>query len=153
MDKVLILFKRGYRVSEDGSLYNSNAVLVGSVQGSYHRISIRVDTKKVYVNTHRLQAFQKYGYKLFEKGIMVRHLDGNSLNNSWDNIFIGNNSDNQLDIPKQIRIKRAVNASYFLRKYIKEEVKKFHSIDKSYNKTMDKFGITSKGTLHYILNN
>lgn len=33
----------------------------------------------------------------------MRHLDGNSLNNSIDNIEIGSWTDNRLDIKKEIR--------------------------------------------------
>ena len=32
--------------------------------------------------THRLQAYQKYNNEIYNKGIVVRHLDGNKLNNS-----------------------------------------------------------------------
>lgn len=153
MDKVLELYKRGFVVSEEGVLYNKNGIEVGSIVQGYHRVSIKVGGENVYVNTHRLQAFQKYGYKLFEEGILVRHFNGDSLDNSWDNILIGTNSDNQMDIPEQIRVRRALHATSFVRKYDKEEVKKFHAESRSYKKTMEKFGISSKGTLNFILNN
>lgn len=58
-----------------------------------------------------------------------------------------------MDVPEQIRIKKALHATSFCRKYNKDEVRKFHSHSKPYIKTMNKFGISSKGTLHYILNN
>lgn len=60
-----------------------------------------------YIKVHRLQALQKYGLALFEPGIVVRHLDGQKCNNSWENIAIGTNSDNQLDISEEVRISRA----------------------------------------------
>lgn len=153
MDKVIVLYKRGYRVSEDGILYNKNRVEVGSVQGRYHRIGIRINKKKVFINTHRLQAYQKYGDKLFENDIVVRHKNGNNLDNSWENILIGTQSDNMMDIPKQIRILHSIHASSFNKKYNKEEIKKFHKKSKSYKKTMEEFNISSKGTLNYILKN
>jgi len=34
-----------------------------------------------------------------------------------------------------------------------EIIRKFHDKYKSYKKTMEKFNITSKGSLHFILNN
>lgn len=96
---------------------------------------------------------QKYGDKLFEKGIETRHKNGIKTDNSWNNILIGNHSQNMMDIPKQIRVKKALHASSFLVKHNKDEIKKYHEKYKSYKKTMDKFNISSKGTLHYILNN
>ena len=42
---------------------------------------------------------------------MVRHIDNNSLNNFWDNIEIGSNSDNQMDRNPDCRKKSAIIAS------------------------------------------
>jgi len=153
MDKVVELYKKGFIVSEDGVLYNKRGVKVGSVCQGYHRISVKISGKNEYVHTHRLQAFQKYGYKLFVAGVVVRHFNGDPLDNSWDNILIGTQTDNMLDIPEQVRIKKSLHATSFIRKYDKEEVKKFHAISKSYKNTMEKFLITSKGTLNFILKN
>lgn len=148
-----IVSKRGYAVTEDGVFLNPKGENVGSI-GSVGRIrtKIKVDKKQIVFYSHRLQAFQKYGNKMYEKGIMVRHKNGNPLDNSWDNILIGTASDNMMDIPEQIRIKKALHASSFLKKYNNEEVVKFYKECKSYKKTMEKFCIPSKGTLHYILN-
>lgn len=76
------------------------------------RVSIIEDTDGVYrkinnVSVHRLVAYQKYGDKIYESGIVVRHLDGNPLNFLEDNIAIGTMSDNIFDIPKDIRIRSA----------------------------------------------
>lgn len=153
MDKIIIAANKGFIVSEEGVLYNKKGVTVGSVLQGYHRCTIKVSGKNEYFHTHRLQAFQKYGYKLFDEGILVRHSNGNSEDNSWENILIGSSSDNMFDIPKNIRIKKALHATSFMRKFDKDSVKEFHAVDRSYKKTMQKFSITSKGTLNYILNN
>lgn len=50
-----------------------------------------------YFQEHRVVAFRKYGEIVFEKGIMVRHLDGNKLNNTPNNLAIGYNQDNVND--------------------------------------------------------
>lgn len=150
----VIVNKRGYTVSEEGIAYNPKGEKVGHLgSGGYKRLKVRINKKGVGVKIHRLQAYQKYGDKIYGEGVVVRHLDGDKLNNSWDNILIGTNSDNQMDIPEQIRIKRALTATSYIRKYDKEEVKNFHKKEKSYKKTMEKFNISSKGTLNYILNN
>lgn len=155
MEKLLEAVKRGYVVSVDGIAYNKNGIQVGCIHKITNRkaICFRMNNKVTSLFTYRLQAFQKYGYKMFEKGIVVRHLNGNSLDNSWDNIVIGTQSDNMMDIPEQIRVSKAIHASSFLKKYNNDEVKDFHSVSKSYKKTMEHFNITSKGTLNYILKN
>src|SRR5690554_3122960 len=146
IEKVAV--KKGYSVTEDGLLLNPKGKVRGKCISNrgYYQITLRIKKVNYKTYTHRLQAYQKYGDKLFGEGVMVRHLDGDPLNNSWDNIVIGNNSQNQMDIPKQVRIKRAVHATSYVRKYDKEEVKSFHNIDKSYKKTMENFNISSKGT-------
>lgn len=151
-----IAYLKGYRVTMSGVLLNPKNIEIGSLTGRYLYGSFKSKKNNVKLkrfSAHRLQAFQKYGNKLYEEGIMVRHKNGNPIDNSWDNILIGTNKENAMDIPEHIRISRALHASSFLRKHDKEEVKKYYQECKSYKKTMEKFNISSKGTLHYILNN
>lgn len=151
--KEKIAVERGYFVSEEGFAYNKKGEKVGFThQNGYCFIKIRINKVLKQVAIHRIQAFQKYGNLLYQDGIEVRHLDGNSENNSHENIVIGTHQENIMDIPEQVRIKRALHASSFLRKYDKEKVTEFFEECKSYKKTMEKFSISSKGTLHFILN-
>lgn len=56
---------------------------------------------------------------------------------------------------KDERIRLSVNASSYMSKYKEKDVKEireYHNKTKSYKKTMEKFGISSKGTLFFILN-
>ena len=46
---------------------------------------------------HSLLAYQLYGERYFEKGIVARHLNGNSLDNSPTNIILGTQKDNRAD--------------------------------------------------------
>ena len=55
-------------------------------------------------------------------------------------------------MPKEDRLKYALNATKHVRKYDKQEVRDYYNSCKSYAKTMEKFNISSKGTLHFILN-
>jgi hypothetical protein len=116
----------------------------------YGGIKINGKTTKIYA--HRLQAYKKFGDAMFEDGIMVRHLDGNPANNSWDNIEIGTQSDNMMDIDADIRLAKALHATSFARKHDKETIRAFYREHNSYKKTMEHFNISSKGTLHFILN-
>lgn len=147
-----IASKRGYVVTEDGQFLNPRGKEIGTIERGYYRGTLVVNKKRRHIKSHRLQAYQKYGDRIYEEGIVVRHKDGNSLNNSWDNILIGTHFDNTMDIPKQIRIKRAKIATSYLIKFDAKKIKDFHKKERSYKLTMEKFGITSKGTLNHILN-
>ena len=146
-------YELGYRVMENGNIISkSGSILSGSINNGYIRISIRSYIYS-YFFAHRLQAYQKYGDALFKEGIEVRHKNGNSYDNSYDNILIGSHSENMMDIPQSIRVSRAIHASSFNKKYCREDVIDFHENNsRSYKKTMERFGISSKGTLHFILN-
>jgi hypothetical protein len=59
---------------------------------------------------HKFVAFQKYGALAFEKGTHVRHLDGNVLNLSYDNIVLGSAKDNEADKKPCVRRRAATIA-------------------------------------------
>jgi len=62
------------------------------------------------VPSHKVIAYSLWGRSAFEEGIEVRHLDGNSHNNSIENLALGTSSENQLDKPQSIRSKAAQSA-------------------------------------------
>ena len=155
----------GYSVDQFGVVRNSkNKVVRSFINGkngnSYLVFSIRNLSLWDYakkVKVHKLQAYQKFRDKIFEEGIVVRHLDGNPLNNSWDNIEIGNQSDNMLDIPKEIRIKSATVASRKMQdnsRSFEERCKIYEDLNSglTYSEIMKKHNISSKGTLSFIKN-
>ena len=146
--------KRGYYLYKSGKLFNFNGVEVkGHITDTgYLRTNIRLEGKYKHVKFHRLQAYLKFSDRLFDIGMMVRHLNGNKLDNSYENIEIGSNHDNQMDIPKHSRLIRSKPGALKSIKYCKEDVINYHNIEKSYKKTMEYFKISSKGTLNYILN-
>ena len=149
----VIAKERGYYVNEVGLMFNKNGQEIGKgTRKGYYCTSLRVNGKTIKLPVHRLQAYQKYGDRLFDNGICVRHKNGNSLDNSIDNILIGTHSDNMMDQPKHIRVASAINASSHIKKYDVDEVKRYYEQTSSYKKTMDKFNISSKGTLHNIIN-
>jgi hypothetical protein len=117
--------------------------------------SVSCDKYIRFVYVHRLQAYQSFGNKIFDVNITVRHLDGDSLNNSEDNIAIGSQSDNMMDILPSNRIKHALKAAKIQRKLLEEEVKQLR-LDRAggmkYDELIEKYGI-SKSTVSYIINN
>lgn len=146
-------FEKGYRITDEGKVIGLRGEEIGFTQtNGYPTFKVRdIKNKKLNVSSHRLQAYQKFGDKIYEDGIVVRHLDGDKHNNSVDNIEIGSYSDNYMDQPEHVRVARAKHAASFVKKYNDAEVIDFYNECNSYQKTMDEFNISSKGTLHYIL--
>lgn len=69
--------------------------------------------KSLSFTVHRFCAYQKFGYDLFSDGVVVRHLDDNPLNLSWENIELGSQKDNSLDQCEIERKNRAIYARSF----------------------------------------
>ena len=149
---VLLAVEKGYVVHKDGHVSSNkteNLKLKTHKQG-YKTFTIRVSkTQKMTLTVHRLQAYQKYGDKVFDENLEVRHLNGNPGDNSFDNIVLGTHQENMLDIDKETRRRMASNANKKYRNV--SEIREYYNDVKSYSKTMEHFGISSRGTLHFIL--
>lgn len=109
----------------------------------------KCDRKRVSV--HRLQAWFKFGEALYADKIQVRHLDGNPLNNHADNLALGTQSQNMMDRPAENRRASAYIASRRIAKHDHAAVITYYKIH-GFKKTLEFFGISSKGTLSFILN-
>lgn len=101
---------------------------------------------------HQLVAYQKFGYRWLYTDCHVRHLNNDSLDNSDDNIAIGTPLENIMDnSPAELKA-RSLKGAHKRRKFDSAKVREFYySNGRSYKGTMEAFGITSKGTLHFIL--
>lgn len=145
-------FDRGYVVDKSGNVYNKDGkqISIGKSKKGYFSFNIRlekgVNPTRSFV--HRLQAYQKFGDKIFEAGIVVRHLNGESTDNSYENIGIGTYSDNSLDVPKEKRIQQSSKANL---KYDHKAIINDRENGLSFNEIMIKHGISSKGTISFIL--
>ncbi len=151
---IIYAYKKGYRVLENGDLIGLNGKTLKTLfkSNEYRTTAIRYYGKLKQLPVHRLQAYQKFSDKMFESGIVVRHLNGNPSDSSWENIAIGTASDNSMDIEESIRISRATYASSFMKKHNHEDIYNFYKNNLSYKATMEHFNISSKGTLFFILN-
>lgn len=148
-----IAYAKGYRVSCDGknvvSPRGRNRYVSTNADG-YKHFNVSVNGKPYPIRVHRLHAFQVFGEALYSADC-VRHLDGNPANNSIENLALGTDSENMIDIPAHVRLRKARVASAAVSKHKHEEVLEFYLTTKSYAKTMQRFGITSKGTLNWIV--
>lgn len=155
-----IAYNRGYRISIDGSIINPKGkILKGNIRTANRKYSqlvftLKVDGKSKHCGVHRLQAYQKYGNKIYGNRILVRHIDGNYLNNSFDNIEIGNHLDNYLDIPQHKREEHLNNMR--LKRKPKYSQELINSIKREYDLGMPKTVISNKyklsiNSITYIL--
>ena len=150
-----IAWEKGYYVNGLGEAFSKYKQLKSTKDKHYLFFTIKIGKKSRKVHVHRMQAYQKFKDKIYEDNIVVRHLNGNPLDNTFNNIAIGSQSDNMFDIPKDKRVEHAKIASTHIIKYdfkLVEEIRNFYNQCKSYRQTMNKYGIKSKGTLWYILN-
>ena len=161
-ETILEAYRRGYRIDKRGILFNPKGKEMSPTIGSggYYRHTFRlVEGKVSSPPIHRFQAFQKFKYDIFKEGIVVRHKDGNKLNNHYDNILIGTYSDNMMDIPEDIR-KRTSNiaskaAVPFSRRFNNTKTKEIiqdRQEGMTYKELCKKYN-TSKSTLSYFFNN
>lgn len=149
-------YDAGYRVDHVGNVVKDGIIkktYILNRKPRYADFPMYVNNRRHLVYVHKLCAYQKYGDALFESQC-VRHLDGNSLNNAPSNIAIGSFSDNMYDIPNGVRSKRAIYASSCVQKLNKhnhKEILDYYKKVRSYTKVMEKFNISSKGTVSYII--
>lgn len=139
--------EKGYTIDGDGRLFNPHGKeLKTYLHKGYLSFGIRFKDKVVKLLLHRYQGYKKFGNQIFNKGLVIRHLNGISTDNSYDNIGIGTNKDNALDIPKTQRILIASHP-----KYEHVQIVTDYKKGSTYKDIMEKYGITSKGTVSFII--
>lgn len=144
-----IAFEKGYRcvgLSIIGPKGRALKIQHGRDHYAYFRI--KVSKNPVQVLAHRFSAFQKFGDAIYEDGVECRHKVADRHDFSEGNVILGTPSQNSMDRPISQRQRQASNP-----KHNAASIREFHAVEGSYRLTMEHFGIRSKGTLHYILNN
>lgn len=148
---LLTSYTKGYRVDNDGLVYGprgkSLSLKLNSRGYLYFGMKHHSCNYVVSCPVHRLQAYQKFNSLMFNEGIVVRHLDGNRLNNSFDNIAIGTECDNRLDIPKHLRVLYSSHPKHNHEDIILDRLNGL-----TYKGIMLKYNISSKGTISFIIN-
>lgn len=160
VDALREVFSKGYRVSPDGVyvLTPTGSRLNGCVvkgKINYRCFTYRLDNSPRHIPFHRLQAYQKYGEKALIEGVEVRHYNGKSLDNSWDNILIGSPRDNQLDRSAESRMQHSLNAAKKLRRFSIEQVRDMRDMKEAgviLRVIGEKYGI-GKGHVSDLVNN
>ena len=160
-----LAYELGYRAI-NGRVWSprTNQFLKGNLKkgasNGYWRFKLSTGSKKTNnrkdytIDVHRFVAYQKYKEGIFKEGLVVRHLNNDSICNEAWNLVLGTQSQNMMDRPPEQRLAHAIHASCSIRKFTDAEmnaIRIYHNAHRSYKKTMQKFGISSKGTLNRIL--
>ena len=158
---VIYASELGYVVGKDGEVISHMGIL-RKLQTKlrngipYYEFSIRLPGRiSASVDVHQLAAYQKFGKDALKEYVVVRHLDGNSLNNSYDNLAIGSSSDNMMDRSPEDRLNHAVATAATKRVLTDSEVvdaRKLRDAGASYKDLMLLYNIRSKSTMWEILN-
>ena len=94
--------KKGYCVDIHGNVWSKTKQLALRKAQDRYQFTIRYYGKRVTIPVHKFVAYLKFGDEIFKEGIEVRHLDGNSLNNGYENISIGTHTQNMRDISRNL---------------------------------------------------
>lgn len=143
--------RSGFKILPDGSISSPfHGIIKGWVnRDGYRHFTLVGCGKRIKVPVARLQALIKFGPDaLYQDGIQVRHLNGNPGDNSYGNIAIGTASDNNMDKPLETRRRVASMAN---KKYDHDAIVKAYNDGMSYKAIMLAFGISSKGTVSFII--
>lgn len=154
--RCMIAKLRGYTADQDGEIFSKTGKKLATSKGGgrYAYFTIIVNGENKPVRVHQFVAFLKYGRKALASNVVVRHKDDNPDNNTFANIRIGTQSDNMMDQPRSVRIKRARHAARSTRKLTAAQMRDLladHEAGIPYSKLMIKYGI-AKSTVSYIVN-
>lgn len=153
-DALPIAKNKGYYVDNNGNVFSPKKQLKLVKCSNRYSFSIRVNGKRTSIQVHVFVAYFKFGNDIFKEGFEIRHLDDDSLNNSWINIGIGTHKENCKDTPKIKRSILSIQSSANNRRFTDEEVNniiKDNINGLSYKKLCVKYN-TSKSTLSYLFN-
>jgi len=135
-------YKKGYRII-DGKIFNPQGkeLKVMRDNSGYAKISSYSNGKYKNLFLHKLAAYQKFGELMFQEKIQVRHLDGDRLDFSLENIELGTAMQNRLDMPLEQRKDSAYRSNIKRRKLSQQEVEKIRN---DFLNVESKYGFYSK---------
>jgi len=144
----------GFRISEDGTIVthsSGKAITLSTDKDGYKEFSFGPKANRKKCRVHRFNAWFRFGEAIYEPNIVCRHLDGNPSNNHINNIALGTQHDNIMDRPAEERRLHAWNTSRHATKHDHVAIIEFYK-QHGFKATLFEFGISSKGTLSFIIN-
>jgi hypothetical protein len=150
---IILSIEKGYN-EINGEMFYKKKKLKPILYKNYYFFGVKIkDGTVCLIPIHRFVAYKKFGNKIFNKKLQVRHLDSNSLNNNFDNIGIGTAKENSSDKDPVVVRNAAMIASNAAKKHNHNEIIELHKQGFSYKQIMKKLNITSKGTISFIIKN
>lgn len=125
---IMYVHARGYRVLKDGQVKSFTGRILRlreRYKGRGRRAedspylefcAANTEGQSRGVMVHRLQAYQKFGLEMFVPGLVVRHKNDLTRDNSWGNILLGTYAENIMDKPPEVRKAQARAAALARRK-------------------------------------
>lgn len=120
---IMYVHARGYRVLRDGQVKSFTGRILKlreRYKGKGRRAldepyleftAANEEGKARGVLVHRLVAYQKFGLDMFVDGLVVRHRNDITRDNSWANIILGTYSENIMDKAPEVRRAQARRAA------------------------------------------
>lgn len=104
----------GYIVDDDGRVWGPRGERKCSADPKgYLKFNVNLYGGDIWpIRIHVLAAYQRFGSRVLQEGIQVRHLDGVRSDNTDSNIAIGSASDNQRDVPPIVKSAVGVRAAH-----------------------------------------
>lgn len=113
-EAILVAIKRGFKVDfKTGDVISPSGRILKAPPNSngYRGFSFYFNKKTSCIKVHRIIGYFKFGEEIFKPGMMIRHLDNNKLNNTYDNLGIGTMLDNARDCPPELKSEIAKKGS------------------------------------------
>ena len=134
----------GYRVTPAGSVAGPAGRLrkLRVNKGGYYSFNVKHEGMSFPVLVHQLAAYQKFGEKMAEEGIEVRHEDGDRANNLLGNLLLGTRLDNALDIPSSKRIAISMHAARTTAKLSDDDVAEIRRMQPPLKEIMRRFKVS-----------
>jgi len=103
------MYEQGYRVDASGQAYNPKGKPIGHHRpNGYCVISTNFEGKLTHIYVHRLAMYQKVGDKIFDRKLVVCHINDLRNDNRIDNLRLGSRKENSADAKKNgIKIGRS----------------------------------------------
>lgn len=143
MTRYQLAIQKGYKVTKKGEVIGISGKILKTFlnQEGYEIFTAILNGSNRKVRVHKVQAFQKFGSEVLEKGIVVRHKNNIKTDNSWDNILIGSHKDNVEDRVNSGRCARGVKNGRS--KLTEQKVSEIYLDEEHTNKELaDKFEVS-----------
>ncbi len=109
--RILEAVERGYHIEDDVLFGPKGKLKIACCRSQrYPTFSTNWGGRVFGIPVHLFAAYMYYGKAAFTKGVVVRHINGNTTDFSKQNLRLGSHSDNNLDKSPAVRKAAAVAA-------------------------------------------